>query len=128
MPRVKATTICKRCQRPFHRANGNVSAKYCDRVCALRDLNTPEHQRKAGLAGGNVKKIQRGLNVQKTTYIKENGQHQHRIVAQKLIGRQLKRGEIVHHKDGDKHNNDPKNLEVMTQSEHIKLHLHTKKI
>ena len=27
-----------------------------------------------------------------------------------------------HHKDGDKHNNSPENLEVMTQAEHMRLH------
>jgi hypothetical protein len=29
----------------------------------------------------------------------------------------------VHHIDGNKKNNAPKNLQVMTQSEHIKLHI-----
>ena len=29
---------------------------------------------------------------------------------------------IVHHKDGNKRNNDPANLEVMTRSEHAKHH------
>lgn len=39
-----------------------------------------------------------------------------------MLGRKLKKGEIVHHKDGNKKNNDPKNLQVMTQSEHCKVH------
>ena len=39
------------------------------------------------------------------------------------LGRPLKKGEIVHHRDGDKWNNSPENLEVMTQSEHCTLHL-----
>lgn len=35
-------------------------------------------------------------------------------------------GYIVHHVDGDKANNNPSNLEIMTQSEHIKLHAQQK--
>jgi len=33
-----------------------------------------------------------------------------------------KPGQIVHHKDGDWTNNDPSNLELMTQGEHQRLH------
>ena len=51
----------------------------------------------------------------------------HRVVAEQMLGRELEKGEIVHHIDGDKWNNKPENLQVMTQSEHIKLHLHEKK-
>lgn len=40
----------------------------------------------------------------------------------RVLGRELARDEIVHHKDGDGLNNDPSNLEVMTQAEHRRLH------
>lgn len=56
-------------------------------------------------------------------YTKVNGVHRHRAVAEKMLGRPLKRGEIVHHIDGDKKNDTPENLQVMTQSEHIRKHL-----
>jgi hypothetical protein len=59
-------------------------------------------------------------------YVKYKGRHMHRVVAEKILNRPLAPGEIVHHIDGDKWNNDPSNLQVMTQSEHIKLHLHFK--
>lgn len=63
------------------------------------------------------------FNGQGIAYVKQNGRHQHRIVAEQMLGRPLVKGEVVHHIDGDKHNNSPENLAVMTQSEHIKLHL-----
>lgn len=46
----------------------------------------------------------------------------HREIAEEMLGRHLRSDEIVHHKDGNKHNNNPENLEVMTRSEHTKLH------
>lgn len=56
------------------------------------------------------------------SYIKRNGRHEHRIVAEMKIGRALRPGEVVHHIDGDPRNNAPNNLEVMTQAEHMQKH------
>lgn len=48
----------------------------------------------------------------------------HRVVAEKMLGRPLRPGEVVHHKDGDKHNNDPENLMIFkSQKEHVKYHI-----
>lgn len=47
---------------------------------------------------------------------------EHRVVMEKKIGRRLAPGEIVHHRDGDKGNNDPTNLEVMSQADHARHH------
>ena len=46
------------------------------------------------------------------SYAKFFGVHEHRIVAEKMLGRPLKKGEVVHHIDGDKRNNSPDNLMV----------------
>lgn len=56
--------------------------------------------------------------------IRINGKDKYiyKVIAEVLIGRPLRKGEVVHHKDEDHHNNDPDNLEVITQSAHIKLH------
>jgi hypothetical protein len=41
-------------------------------------------------------------------------------LAEKKIGRYLRKDEVVHHVDGNILNNAPENIEVMTQSEHAK--------
>jgi ribonucleoside-diphosphate reductase alpha chain len=45
----------------------------------------------------------------------------HRLIAHDVMGFDLE-GKIVHHLDGDRRNNHPSNLEVMTQAEHAALH------
>jgi len=55
-------------------------------------------------------------------YVKLKGRHMHRVVIEQALGRKLLPGEVVHHQDGDKWNNDPSNLFVMTQSEHARIH------
>jgi hypothetical protein len=46
----------------------------------------------------------------------------HREVASKMIGRPIRKGEVVHHKDGDKSNFRKSNLEVMSWRKHSALH------
>lgn len=50
------------------------------------------------------------------------GIYGHIPVMENKIGRSLQSGEYVHHIDGDKSNNDPSNLQLVTQSEHAKIH------
>ena len=40
-----------------------------------------------------------------------------RLLMERKLGRKLKYNETVHHKDGDRQNNDPANLELITRGE-----------
>ena len=48
----------------------------------------------------------------------------HTLVAMKYIDG-YEKGCVVHHKDGDTHNNKLENLEILSRSEHSKLHVDT---
>lgn len=52
----------------------------------------------------------------KTCYVEE-----HRLVMEAVIGRILRRNEVVHHKNGDRADNRPHNLQLMTKREHDRL-------
>lgn len=94
---------------------------HTQRVRRYGDPNylTPEAQRRANSRAAMLKRV---TEVKPSTYRKLHGRHEHRIIAEQMLGRPLMRNEIVHHIDGDKHNNDPSNLHVMTQSEHVREH------
>ena len=53
--------------------------------------------------------------------------YRYRLVAEEMLGRYLEPNETVHHKDLDPTNDDPSNLQVMTKSEHQKLHAQLRK-
>jgi len=48
--------------------------------------------------------------------------HEHRVVMERVLGRQLSSDEIVHHINGDRADNRPCNLVLCTRQEHVYLH------
>lgn len=122
---MSVITVCDECgieikmpPSQFKRSKNHFCSKKCHMIFMNRELNPTrmtdevrEKIRNSRLGTGDGK-----------SYEKTYGKHTHRIVAEQKIGRSLKKGEIVHHIDGNKRNNDPSNLMIITQSEHCALH------
>jgi len=57
------------------------------------------------------------------TYRKHFARHEHRIVAEQILGRPLRKGEVVHHINRDVRDNRPENLMIFpSQAEHARWH------
>ena len=53
---------------------------------------------------------------------------EHRLVMEQLLGRKLRKNEVVHHRDHNRLNNHTSNLQLMTKSSHMRYHARTRHI
>ena len=113
----------KRCKVPgCEKWDGKGGMGYCGMHYArVRRYGNPDY-----VTPENIRR-ERSRNSQPTlgqckpnTYKKYRGRHMHRVIAEAMLGRPLESWEHVHHKDGNKHNNNPENLVVLSRAEHGK--------
>lgn len=133
---------CSWCGKDLKRYQSELMANsYCSRECRSKHLSkehNPEgYRRHPHLSEFNVKVNPSRMNFEVRSklrnarlgrgecksYPKIFGRHAHRVAAEQALGRPLKKGEIVHHKDENKQNFEPDNLNVFpSQSEHAAFH------
>jgi len=127
-PADKSRSLCNRCRMEQRERSARVNP--CECGCGVLVSRRFEHghqtrlfsrQEQARRAHFNDGSTQRDRST-KDTYRKVRGKHEHRRVMESELGRKLSSSEIVHHKNGDKKDNRPGNLEVMTRAEHIAEH------
>jgi hypothetical protein len=106
----------------FKPSHGYGHARFCSRKCIWearggKNLNERISRESAARRGDALRGSGEGVS-----YRKINGRHEHRAVAEAMLGRPLQTNEVVHHIDGNKLNNSPDNLMVMTQRDHMRMH------
>ena len=115
---------CVACGKRFRppRERATRPPRFCTRRCVFTVVGRGEYTRERAAKIGAAQRDRPKKGRQCVSYRKWMGRHEHRVVAERMLGRPLRRGEIVHHRDGNKRNNAEENLQVMTQNVHAVLH------
>lgn len=113
-------STCLFCKKQFKKYPDNKAVrKYCSMSCynKIRFKNLPNYE--------YPKKDKKNYKMKKI-----NGKqiYYHRWIMEQHLGRKLTRSEVVHHINGDPHDNRIENLMILSQSDHMKLELSQLKI
>ena len=129
---MATTRPCETCGNNVTRCASQMREHvFCSRKCSSSFLSKRMSEMNAELnpnritdsTRAKIKMAQTIPDFKRVSYAKHYGRHLHRVVAEEMLGRPLLKGEVVHHKDGDKQNNNPSNLEVFSsQAEHAREH------
>lgn len=104
--------ICELCGDEY--APQKPTQRYCSLLCRNTGISRATADKRSETLRGKGDGF---------SYPKIHGQHTHRVMAARMLGRELLPGEIVHHKNEDIRDWSEDNLEVLpSQSEHVRLH------
>lgn len=112
--------VCDNCGKEFDTykcyEKRNRKHRFCSKACEseFRNYNNSISQWRGGRVSPST-----GYK-----YIMYCGKEieEHRLVMMRHLGRELNKNEVVHHINGNKLDNRIENLQVMTRSEHQRLH------
>lgn len=108
-PAHLVTYACKHCGNQFvDRSHGSRSRIYCSRRCA--NFGTPSRSQLG--EPGDRKFIVGRSGYVVLTHERGYKELEHRDVMEKILGRKLEKYETVHHKNGNRSDNRPDNLEL----------------
>ncbi len=116
---AKQKFTCPVCEKDFYMLPYDVKRRnYCSCVCANLYLRGPNHPH---WRGGRV--LDNGY-IRTTNPITGYYGHirEHRLVMSQILGRPLDKSEHVHHINGNRSDNRPENLKLMTLLEHRCVH------
>lgn len=120
---IPAPKTCLHCGTGFQPTPKYPQQRFCSRRCGFLAVNPPDHNARVSRATSEKRGASQRFGGDGRSYIKLRGRHLHRAVAELILGRPLRAGEVVHHRDGNRRNNDPANIEVLpSQAEHARLH------
>ena len=100
----KMAVRCEWCGKEFQKKRSDVARtkhNFCSHECSV------SFTRWSGLSNRSAK---------------SDGKQIHRIIAEDMLGRELRTDEEVHHIDFNHHNNRSENLMILSKSEHSRIH------
>lgn len=128
------TSICVICNKVYKIKKSAVESrgrKCCGWECRKEWMRRQTGE-KSNVWKGGIWKTHKGGYIEEMTPQKRGHairQLQHRKIMENGLGRKLiyirakgKLKEVVHHIDGNKRNNDPSNLEILSASDHARIH------
>ncbi len=132
------TFTCKQCKKKFQRRYYKhlPTPHFCSNKCkyiSVKENHKAPWLTKLNQEPGRNARISKATMKQRVdmlrdrgegkTYRKREGQHEHRTIMEKKLGRKLKSTEFIHHKDGNIRNNAISNLKLITPSKHASDHI-----
>jgi len=114
----RVTKVCEHCHKNFETGGraGRSKQRFCSRRCSAILKN------KHGILGRKFNNGYTYIADSKHPHANRGYVAEHRLVAEKMLGRTLTPRDQIHHLDGNKANNDPRNLLILDRASHRQLH------